>query len=389
MPAIMTRLRGQGTALPVTVIMIAAICGLLPAGREAHADESAPAPTGASGLPAADLPIADLPIADLPAAGAADLPAAGAADVIATVGSAVILRGDLDRVVRRTLTGMQGDLVTAERRHEIEATALEQLVDQRLLRNEIARQQIPVSAAELEAAIRKLQEQLTERGVAWDQFLERSGLDAEAVREQAALEIGLDKLLRPQLRDDRLGAVFQKRRRELDGTRMRVSHIVLRPDVGRGDVAVTEVIQKAAAIRGTILRSGLTFADAARRHSAGPSRFNGGDVGWITRHGQFFHEEFARQAFQLAKGEVSPPTVTPSGVHLIQVTAIEPGQGDLASVRQELTRLAAAEVLRETVTAARAATPIEYEAGIYHFDPATPPDGPAPRRVLVAGGGRP
>jgi len=370
MPAIITRLRGQGTALPVTVIMIAAICGRLPAGREAHADESAPDPTGASGLPAADLP------------------AAGAADVIATVGSAVILRGDLDRVVRRTLTGMQGDLVTAERRHEIEATALEQLVDQRLLRNEIARQQIPVSAAELEAAIRKLQEQLTERGVAWDQFLERSGLDAEAVREQAALEIGLDKLLRPQLRDDRLGAVFQKRRRELDGTRMRVSHIVLRPDVGRGDVAVTEVIQKAAAIRGTILRSGLTFADAARRHSAGPSRFNGGDVGWITRHGQF-HEEFARQAFQLAKGEVSPPTVTPSGVHLIQVTAIEPGQGDLASVRQELTRLAAAEVLRETVTAARAATPIEYEAGIYHFDPATPPDGPAPRRVLVAGGGRP
>jgi parvulin-like peptidyl-prolyl isomerase len=373
MPAMMNRLRGHGTAYRMAVIMVAMACGRLPGGRVAHADEPVPNSAGA---------------AEFPAAGAAEFPAAGAADPIATVGSAVILRGDLDRVVRRTLAGMQGDLVTAERRHEIEASALEQLVDQRLLRNEIARQQIPVSAAELEAAVGRLQEQLTERGVAWDQFLERSGLDEEAVREQAALEIGLDKLLRPQLRDDRLGAVFQKRRRELDGTRMRVSHIVLRPDVGRGDVAVTEAIEKAAAIRGTILRSGLTFADAARRHSAGPSRANGGDLGWITRHGQL-HEEFARQVFQLAKGEVSPPTVTPSGVHLIQVTAIEPGQGDLASVRQELTRLAAAEVLRETVAAARAATPIEYEAGVHYFDPATPPDGPTPRRVLVAAGGRP
>jgi len=368
MPFIMNHRRVCGPALLAFVI---STC--LPASMRAHADE----------------PVGELPAADT--SGAAVSPAAdtsGAADVIATVGSAVILRGDLDRVVQRTLVGMQGDLITAEGRRQLEAAALEQLVDQRLLRNEIARQQIPISSAELEAAVRRLREQLVERGVAWEQFLERSGLDEEAIRDQAALEIGLDKFLRPRLRDDRLEAVFQRRRRELDGTRMRVSHIVLRPDVGRGDGAVAEAIDKATAIRGTILRSGLTFADAARRHSAGPSRFDGGDLGWITRHGQV-HEEFAKRAFLLAKGEVSPPTVTPSGVHLIQVTAIEPGQGDLASVRQELTRLAAAEELREIITAARAATPIDYGAGVQYFDPATPPDGPAPRRILTAAGGRP
>jgi len=335
-------------------------------------------------LPATVQPRADEPATAGPQAAAT----AGSADVIATVGSAVILRGDLDRIVQRNLAGMQGELVTAERRRELEAAALEQLVDQRLLRNEIARQQIPVSAVEVDDAVVRLREQLTERGVAWEQFVERSGLDEEAIREQAVLEVGLDKLLRPRLRDDRLRDLFQNRRREFDGTRLQVSHIVLRPDIGRGDVAVAEAIEKATAIRGTILRSGLSFADAARRHSAGPSRSDGGDLGWITRHGQF-HEEFARQAFLLAKGELSPPTVTPSGVHLIQVTAIEPGNGDLASIRQEVTRLAAAELLRETITAARAATAIDYAAGVHHFDPATPPDGPTPRRVIVAHGSQP
>jgi parvulin-like peptidyl-prolyl isomerase len=371
MTSTMNYSRGRSTAVLMTVISACLTFGMLtPGSRGTGARAEEPAAAGA---------------ADLPAAGAADLPAAGAADVIATVGSAVILRGDLDRVVQRTLAGMQGDLITAERRRELEATALEQLVDQRLLRNEIARQRIPISAAELEAAVTRLREQLAERGVAWEQFLERSALDADAVRDQAALEIGLDKLLRPLLRDDRLEATFRNHRRELDGTRIRVSHIVLRPDIGRGDVAVAEAIEKAAAIRGTILRSALTFADAARRHSVGPSRFDGGDLGWITRRGQF-HDEFARQAFLLAKGDVSPPTVTPSGVHLIQVTAIEPGKADLASVRQELTKIAAAEILRETIAAAREATPIEYSAGVHYFDPATPPDGPTPRRVLEAVG---
>jgi len=333
--------------------------------------------------PPAELPAAGP--AELPAAGPAELPAAGPADVIARVGSAVILRDDLDRVVQRALTGMQGDLVTEERLRELEASGLEQLVDSRLLRMEIAKAGIPVATIELDAAVERLRTQLKERGVTWEQFLERSGVDEEAIRAQTALEVGLDKLLRPQLREDRLASTFEKHRRELDGTRLRVSHIILRPDVGRGDVAVTEAIDTATAIRGTILRSGLSFADAARRHSAGPSRLDGGDLGWITRQGPL-HEDFSRQAFRLAKGEISPPIATPWGVHLIQVTAIEPGRGDLATLRQEVTRIAAADLLRETLAAARAATPIEYVPGVHYFDPATPPQTATPRRILVAGG---
>lgn len=323
-----------------------------------------------------------------PAAVLADAPAAAQNDVVATVGGDVIQRRDLDRVVSRAAAALQGDLVSDDKRRELEATAVEQLVDQRLLQREISKSGITVATEEVDAAVRRLREQLKERSIAWDQFLLRSGLDEEAVRAQSALEVGLNKLLEPRLTDDRLEAVFQRQRRELDGSRLRVSHIVLRPDLGRGDAAVAETVAKAARIRGLVLRSDLSFAEAARRHSMGPSRFEGGDLGWLPRQGQF-HDEFARQAFALAKGEVSPPTVTPWGIHLIQVTAIEPGQGTLESLRPELTRRAAADLLRETVATARATTPIIYAAGLHYFDPATPADGREPRRVIVAEGARP
>lgn len=315
-------------------------------------------------------------------------PAAAAADVVVTVGRDVILRRELDRVVARAVAGLQGDLVTEDKRQELEATAVEQLVDKSLLQQEIEKARITVVPEEVEAALRRLRGQLKERGLTWEQFLLRSGLDEEEVRAQSTLEVGLNKLLEPRLTDDRLQAVFQKQRRELDGSRLRVSHIVLRPDLGRGDVAVAETMAKASRIRSLVLRSDLSFAEASRRYSMGPSRSAGGDLGWITRQAPL-HEEFSRQAFRLAKGEVSPPVVTPWGVHLIQVTAIEPGQATSESLRPELLRLAAADVIRETVFAARGSTAIVYAPGLHYFDPATPPGGSEPRRVLVADDGSP
>ena len=68
----------------------------------------------------------------------------------------------------------------------------------------------------------------------------------------------------------------------------------------------------------------MTFADAAEKYSAGPSRAKGGDLGFIPRHG-IMVEPFARAAFVLAKGEISPPMATVFGIHLITVTDVKPG----------------------------------------------------------------
>lgn len=306
---------------------------------------------------------------------------AGPTAVVATVGTVPILRAELDTVLQRA-ANVGSEASTPGRPLQVQAAALEQLIDQRLLRAEVAREGITVGATEIDAALDKLRTQMTARGLEWAEFLAKTGRDEEFLREQVALELGLDKLIRPRLGPQAVEAAFQKHRREVDGTRLRVSHVVLRPDVGGGDDAVQECLSRAERIRGAILRGEMSFADAARRHSAGPSRMQGGDLGWITRKAPCV-DDFSRAAYALAKGEISRPFATPYGVHLVMVVDTSPGRLGLESVRTQIESILAGEVLRDVLARARAATTIEFASGVPHFDPATQAEPGQPRRVIV------
>jgi parvulin-like peptidyl-prolyl isomerase len=317
-----------------------------------------------------------------PAAAAAEPPAdTGPSAVVATVGAVPILRAELDAVLQRAGNGMP-DASAVDRPVQLQALAIEQLIDQRLLRAEVEREGIVIGDAEINAALGKLRAQMNARGVEWSEFLAKTGRGEDFLREQIWLELGLDRLIRPRLGADAVEQAFRKHRREVDGTRLRVSHVVLRPDLGRGAEAVDACLERAEAIRGQIVRGELTFADAARRHSAGPSRMQGGDVGWITRKAPCV-EGFSREAFTLAKGDISKPFATPYGVHVVAVTDVEPGRLGLDAVRSQVESLLAAEVLRERLARARAGTQIDYAPGVAHFDPATPAEAGRTRRVIV------
>jgi len=67
-----------------------------------------------------------------------------------------------------------------------------------------------------------------------------------------------------------------------------------------------------------ILADGMDFAEAARRHSVGPSAPQGGTLGFI-RRAQVV-PEFAKAAFALEDGEISSPVKTQFGWHIIQVS---------------------------------------------------------------------
>ena len=87
------------------------------------------------------------------------------------------------------------------------------------------------------------------------------------------------------LTDKILQEYFEAHRRQYDGSEVRASHILLRP-AGRRDVAaIKTLVEEAAALRAQIEAGKLTFAEAAEKYSAGPSREQGGDVGFFSRHG--------------------------------------------------------------------------------------------------------
>lgn len=95
----------------------------------------------------------------------------------------------------------------------------------------------------------------------------------------------------------------------------RARHILLRTGPGLSAFAASS---KLAAIRQAIVSGKTDFATAARENSQDGSAAQGGDLGW-TSPGQFV-PEFEDVMKQLKEGEISQPTVSRFGVHLIQLT---------------------------------------------------------------------
>ncbi len=315
------------------------------------------------------------------AVGSASARADEAGGVVARVGGVPISRNDLQAVLTRSGVGHLAD---RDKRLEAEAAALEQLVEERLMQAAVNAAGIESPAADVDATVARLRAQATAQGTTLEAFLAQTGRDEPALRSQVALELRLQKLLGPRVTVAALEELFEKNRRELDGTQLRIAHIVLRPDLGQGDDGVAACLERAGRIRREILRGDISFADAARKYSAGPSRHRGGDLGLAARHGGFI-EEFARQAFAIAKGDISKPFVTPFGVHLVAVIDVQPGRLDAAAVRPQLERMLSQNLLRETLAKTRLSTPVAYAAGVPHFDPAGPAGGSGPRPVVVDG----
>jgi peptidyl-prolyl cis-trans isomerase SurA len=297
-------------------------------------------------------------------------------DVLVRVGSDAIVRGQFEAILAR-FPAASGD-----QRQRQEAAVVEQLVEDRLLRAELDRLAIVVGSDELEARLAQFRQQLAARGVRFEAFLVQSGRDERSIRDQMLTELRVEKYVQPRLTAEALAETFEKNHRDLDGTRLRVSHILLRPETLRGDDAVDKCLAEAEEIRRRIMLGNRSFEDAALMSSAGPSRRRGGDLGWITREAPLV-DAFARQAFLLAKGEVSRPFVTPFGVHVIKVTDVEPGTVSMDTVRPRVQQLLVKSLVRDLVAQAARRTQVTYAEGVPHFDPETPANGPQPRRVVV------
>ena len=299
------------------------------------------------------------------------------AAVVARLGDEPILRVELEALLKRTGTDA---LPMNEQRRRLEAEALEQLVNERLLQKAIVSERVEVDPAEVASMLKAVKAQLAEKQIPFEAFLAQSGRDEQSLKRQFELDAAVRKLLLPRITSEALAATFAKHRRELDGTRMRASHIVLRPDPARGDEAIPEMRRRAEAIRREILKGGVTFADAARMHSAGPSRSLGGDIGYFPRHG-VLHEDFTKAVFSLGKGDVSRPFVTPVGVHLALVTDIQPGSASPDSVRGQVEAILVRQEIRAILDRVRATTPVRFSPGVAHFD--GPSDENSPRNLVV------
>lgn len=291
-----------------------------------------------------------------------------AADAIAAVvdGEPIYVR-QVDRLIDAAAGGR-----TIEPQAEaiLQAQALEQTIQRRLVRNWLNQQNIVASDDEIADAQAELQLKLKVRGITLQLLLTERGLSIEDLRDQLGWEVAWNKYTAQQATDEALEQYFQANRRQYDGTQLRCSHILLRPEGPTSPEALQALVRQAAVLREQIASGSISFAEAARRFSAGPSRRQGGDLGFIARHGQMV-EAFSKAAFELEPGGVSQPVLTPFGVHLIQRGEEQPGDGTWNDVRAELQTAFTQQLFSDLAARLRAEADVKYTGNLPYIDPAT------------------
>lgn len=296
---------------------------------------------------------------------AAGQPAAN--PVAAKVNEQPIHRDEVERLVRQAL---RGRTVAGEALTILQARMLAQAIDRRLIQAYLSHEKLMPEKSVVDDLIKSMKDETAAKKIGWEQYLAQTGMSEEALRHEVAWKEGWGRYTARETTTKMLEAYFQQHRRELDGTKLRVRHLLFRPARSGDSKAALELLAQAKEVREQIIKAEISFAAAAEKYSAGPSRLQGGDLGFIPRHGRMA-EEFSRAAFALAKDEISSPVISSSGIHLIQWTEEEAGAKTVADVREALQAGVAQELFEALAARERPTAKVEFTGAYPYLKPGT------------------
>jgi peptidyl-prolyl cis-trans isomerase C len=254
---------------------------------------------------------------------------------------------------------MQTRQVPVEDRDKYRRPFLEEMVDFRLMRSYLASKKISAKKEEVDRQIQQFQDEAAKGGRDPEKALIAIGYTAESLRDEFSLRLAWKRYIEGRLTPVQVQKHFATHRAEFDGTRVRARQIILKvPSKSEADFEKTE--QELAELRQQILDGEISFEEAARTKSQGPSKEQGGDVGLFPFTGKM-PQKFSREAFQLEVGEISPPFRSTFGVHLCQVTDRKPGELSLEDVRDEVLARMSQDLWKQTVADLRNGAKIEWK----------------------------
>lgn len=227
---------------------------------------------------------------------------------------------ELDRLVRFYMGhGMSMEEVK-QNLPKLEEKALEQAIGAKLLLDRASQLDLPVTAADIDAEVRKVVEQVG------GEENYRKALEAQKVTEEDFRK-ELEKGARVNMlvgqacahvadpTEEEVAAFYEAHKDEyVEEEKVLCQHILVK--TGESDLpeAKSAAFEKIRAIRERIVAGG-DFAEEAKKHSDCPSGQEGGSLGWFGRG--MMVPEFDKAAFEMKKGDVSDIVTTQFGYHII------------------------------------------------------------------------
>ena len=246
----------------------------------------------------------------------------------------------LDLAVRTRMAILSSSLPdTAEMRNRVARQVLRAMIDERLMLQEAARQNIVVQQAEIDAELRKLAER---NGVTLDQFgayLAQNGVLLDPLADQVRATIAWSKLVGRQLRpravvtEEDIDEVLRQAEEAQGQPQRRVSEIFLAVDAP----AEEEEVRRGAERLIEQIRSGIPFSAIASQFSDAATAAVGGDIGWVLP-GQLA-PEVEETLEKMQDGDIAGPVRAAGGYYILQLRGQRSISSDAAPEREEVRRV--------------------------------------------------
>ena len=203
--------------------------------------------------------------------------------------------------------------------------ALDTLIGEKLMEEQIQELGLGVTDAEVDAAVADVRKQNnvtdTEQ---FERLLAGEGFTLASYKDFLRKQMSRMKLVQlkvsPKVKvseEDLKAAYTQYSHMETGDAEVHARHILVQVDPKATPQQVEVAHQKALALAEEARKPGVDFAQLARAKSEGPSAAEGGDLGFFRRG--VMVPAFEKVAFALKDGEVSEPVRTQFGWHVLKV----------------------------------------------------------------------
>jgi peptidyl-prolyl cis-trans isomerase SurA len=200
--------------------------------------------------------------------------------------------------------------------------AFDQVVAERLFAAEAKTLQVEATESQVDAAVEDIKRRNKFDDRQLEMALQEQGLTRESFRTAVKRDLEAFQILnvkvksRVKVSDEDLKNDYQTHAKEFSGEeQVRVRHIFLACPPGAGAAEEAKVRAEGEKILAR-LAAGEDFAELARQRSDGPSKAEGGDLGFVKKGA--LKAELDKAAFALATGKVSGLVRTPTGYHILK-----------------------------------------------------------------------
>ena len=282
--------------------------------------------------------------------------------------SAQAVEFEFDRLVRFYMChGMTPDEIR-NNVSELQKRALDQAIGAKLLLERSAQLDLPVSAAEIDAEVAKVIEQVGGEEN-YKKALAAQNVTEKAFRKELEKGARVNKLVNQacshvaEPTEKEISDFYIVHKHEyVTQPKVLCQHILVKSEENDLPEAKSAAFEKIREIRERVMNGG-DFAEEAKKHSDCPSGREGGSLGWFGPG--MMVPEFDKAAFSMKKGEVSDIVQTQFGYHIIY-KADEQAGGERTlveahdEIRDLLRHQARGKATEEFVNELREAAKIEY-----------------------------